>query len=128
MIVLVPAATPVATPVLLTMVALLVALLLQVALLVTSVAEPSEYCSIAEKCIVLPAATVGLSGVITSPVKVGAPTVREVLPLIPPDVAVIILDPWALLVAKPPAAIVAADVLELDQVTSEVILAVDPSE
>ena len=83
-----------------------------VAELVKSWVLPSLYVPVAVNCWVRPAARVGLAGVTAIEVKVGGVTVRPVDPLTVPDVAVIVLVPCALLVAKPVLDIVATPAAE----------------
>ena len=86
----------------------------------------------AVNCLVAPRVVPGLVGVTWIETSVAAVTVREVLPKIDPDVAVITGEPETKASARPfePAAllIVATPVLFELQVTNAVISWVDPSE
>jgi 23S rRNA-/tRNA-specific pseudouridylate synthase len=53
-----------------------------------------------------------VAGVTEIEVNAAAVTVSVAEPLIEPKVAVIVADPWAMVVAKPPALTVATDVAE----------------
>jgi hypothetical protein len=77
---------------------------------------------------VVPAGTDGLAGVTAIETKVGAVTVRSVDPLIVPEVAVIVVVPTAMAVAKPIELMVATFVAEEVQATELVRLAVVPLE
>jgi len=72
----------------------------------------SLYVPVAVNCCVSPGPIDGLAGVTTIEVRVAAVTVRDVEPLIDPDVAVMIVAPAATLVARPELLIVAALVAE----------------
>ena len=102
--------------------------LVQVAVVVISAVEASEYVPVAVNCWVLPAATDGAAGVTAIETSSAPVTVKVVLPLMSPKVAVMVVVPGVRVVAKPPAAIVATEVSELDQVTVEDISAVEPLE
>lgn len=126
-----PTIFPVSNPVLLT-VAIKVELLVQLQLEVTSWVEPSINFAVTVSCCVGPALRLktGLSGVSRSPLgfRARAVTVRFVLPLIPPRVALIEVVPTATVVATPAVVIVAIPVWDEAQVTVLVMSAVVPSE
>jgi hypothetical protein len=69
--------------------------------------EPSDNVPVAVNCSVVPFAIEGFAGVTAIDTSVAAVTVRVVEPLMPPDVASILLVPAATAVANPPAVIVA---------------------
>ena len=81
----------------------------------------------AVNAIVVVAAMDTMDGLITIDVKTGASTVKVVDPVIPPDAALIVVEPVDTLVASPPALIVAAAAEEL-QVAELVRFLVVPSE
>ena len=77
-------------------------------------------------CWLLPAATVALDGLTEIELSTAISTVRVVLPLILPEVAIMVAIPILELLAKPVAALmVATPVSELDHVTLEEILDVE---
>jgi hypothetical protein len=78
-------------------------------------------------CCVLPAATDGFAGMTAIDVNVAAVTVNVVEPVTPPLVAEIVEVPAFSADAKPLALIVAAAVLEEDQVAVLVRFCVEPS-
>jgi hypothetical protein len=78
---------------------------------------PSLKNPIAVNCNDAPVMIDELTGVTVIDTKSGAVTVRPVEPLIPPEVASIVVLPAATPVAKPPLAIVATVVLVEPQVT-----------
>jgi hypothetical protein len=125
-IVVVPCATPVAKPVAL-IVATFVADELHVAVALRSCVELSLYVPVAVKCCVLPIAIDGFAGVTARDTNVAAVTVRGVLPLIDPEVAVIVVLPCATLVAKSVALIIATFVADELHVTLAVRFCVEPS-
>ncbi len=75
-----------------------------------------------------PVKIVGLAGVTVMDVRVGACTVRVVLPVIPPKVAEIVLVPVATAVASPAAVMVATAVFEEAHATCPVMFCVLPFE
>ncbi len=83
-------------------------------------------------CLVVPSAMLGLAGVTAIETSDAAVTVSVVEPEMPPDTAVIVVEPVATEVARPlePAAllIVATPVLEELQVADAVRFCVVPSE
>jgi hypothetical protein len=72
---------------------------------------------VAVNCSVLPAATDAVAGVTAIEVNAAAVTVNVAEPLIVPDVALIVADPCATLVANPLLLTVATVVFEEVQVT-----------
>ena len=70
----------------------------------------------------LPAGTLGLAGVTDMEDKVAAVTVRVVVPAIPLKVAVMLVVPAPMAVARPVLLMVATDVLDDDQVAWPVTL------
>ena len=72
---------------------------------------------VAVNCCVAPMATEELAGVTAIDTNAGPVTVSPVEPLIPPEVAWIVVLPAATPVAKPPLVIVATDVVDEVQVT-----------
>ena len=86
----------------------------------------------AVNCLVVPSAMLGLVGVIAMETSVAGVTVNRVEPGMPPDVAVIVVEPAAAEVARPiePAVLLmpATDVAEEFQVTIVVISCVELSE
>ena len=102
--------------------------LLQVTSAVRSGVEASEKVPVAVNCCILPAATEGVAGVTCIDCSVVAVTVSVVLPLIAPEVAVMIVVPASKVVARPVLSIVAFAGVPLVQVTLLVISAVEPSE
>ena len=75
----------------------------------------------------MPATNEAVPGVTVILVRLELETVRDPLPAIAPDVALIIVLPAATAVARPAAVIVAAAGLLLDQVTFDVQSAALPS-
>ena len=71
----------------------------------------------AANCRVVPGAMEPLDGEIVMETRAGEVTVRDALPLTPEDVALMVVEPTAWLVAKPELEMVAALVLEELQVT-----------
>ncbi len=119
-IVVVPAATEVARP--LEPAALLTAATpvldeLQVAEAVRSCVVLSENVPVAENCLVVPLAMLGLEGVTVMDTRVAGFTVSEVDPVTLPDVAVTVVVPAATDVARPlePAALLTAATPVLDE-------------
>ena len=82
--------------------------------------EPSDNVPVAVNCSVVPFAIEGFAGVTAIDTSVAAVTVRVVEPLMPPDVASILLVPAATAVANPPAVIVATLVVTELHVASPV--------
>ena len=70
----------------------------------------------------LPAGRLGLAGVTDMEDKVAAVTVRVVVPTIPLKVAVMVVVPAPMAVARPVLLMVATDVLDDDQVAWPVTL------
>ena len=123
----VPAVTAVAMPLLLT-VATPVLDELQVTCVVISRVVPSEYVQVAASCWVLPAGTLGLSGVTDTEDKVTAVTVRVVVSVAVPVAAVMVVVPEPTAVTMPLLLTVATDVLDEVQVTCVDISRLVPSE
>jgi hypothetical protein len=119
-----PCAELVANPLLLT-VATGVAEEIHVELPVRFCVVPSLYVPVAANCCDCPAATVAMLGVTEMEVSTAAVTVSVAEPLIVPELAVIVADPCAALVARPPLT-VATDVAEEFQVALPVRLCVVP--
>jgi hypothetical protein len=126
-IVTVPIACEVAKPVPLT-VAMLVPVEDQVAVDVRFCVLPSEYVPVAVSCSVLPKGIEPFTGVTAMESRAFALTVSAVLLLIAPEVAVIVVDPTATVLASPAVLIVATAVLDDVQVTLLVMFFVLPSE
>jgi hypothetical protein len=78
-------------------------------------------------CSVIPAAIVGAAGVTAIAVTVFAVTVSPAVPLTPLTVAVTVLMPGVMAVARPEALTVATAVFELVHVAVLVTTAVEPS-
>lgn len=85
---------------------------LQVAVVVKSCVEPSVKVPVAVNCRRTPTGIVAFAGVNAIETKFGAVTVNAAVPVIPLCIAVIVVEPAALLVASPPTAIVATDVFK----------------
>jgi hypothetical protein len=60
----------------------------------------------------IPRGTDAVAGVTESVVKTAAVTVNRAEPVIAPDLALIVVDPWARLVANPPLLTFATEVVE----------------
>src|SRR5581483_6990544 len=116
LIVLVPAATPVASPAVV-IVATEVVPDAHVTWLVTFCVLLSVYVPVAVNCCVVPLAIDGFAGVTAIDCNAAAVTVSTVEPLTEPNVALIVLVPTPAPVARPPAAIVATDVVADAHVT-----------
>jgi hypothetical protein len=116
-----PAATAVARPLLLTVATPLFDEV-QVDCAVISRLVPSEYVQVPVNCWMLPAGTLGLSGVIAIEDKVALVTVRVVCPEILSEVALMVAEPAATVVASPLLLTVAVAVLDELQVTCVDIL------
>lgn len=101
-----------------------------VAMLVTSFELPSVNVPVAVNCVVVVGAIETEDGLMTieTSVGTGAVTVNVAVPLTPPEVAVIVEVPGALLVARPPAPMVAVAALEELHVAELVRFWVEPSE
>ena len=125
--VVVPAARVVARPLLLT-VATDVLDEVQVAWAVISWVVPSENVAVAVNCWVDATDKTGLAGVTAMADKFAELTVRVVLPDTVPEVAVMVVVPVAMAVARPLLLTVATDVLDELQMTWAVISWVVPSE
>ncbi|MGA8431287.1 MAG: hypothetical protein WB729_15810 [Candidatus Sulfotelmatobacter sp.] len=125
---LVPAATPVASPVGLT-VATLEAEDAQAAVVLTFAVDPSLYVAVALNCWVSPEKMLAVVGDTAIAVTVGAigDTVSAALPLIPENVAVTVVAPAAIPLARPVEFTVATDWLASDHVAVELTFAVEPS-
>ena len=106
----VPIATPWASPLAL-MVAVAGVADAQVTEPVMTAVVASEYVPVATNCWFVPAAIDGLAGVTEMLVRVAPATVSTVEPLTLPSVAVIVLVPAATPWARPPALMVATDVV-----------------
>jgi hypothetical protein len=111
LIVVDPVATVLAKPALL-MVATAVAEDVHVAVLVRFCWLPSVNVPVAVNCCVNPLATDGFAGVTAIVCKTAGVTVSAVEPLIDPDVALIVVDPVATVLAKPALLMVATAVAE----------------
>jgi hypothetical protein len=111
----VPWATLVASPLLLT-VATDADEEVQVAVLVRVWVVPLLYVPVAANCCLLPAATEAVAGVTEIEVNTAAVTVNVAEPLIVPDLAVMVVLPFAMLVASPPLLMVAIDFADEVQV------------
>jgi hypothetical protein len=96
----------------------------QVAVVVTSVVDPSGFFAVAVNCCVAPMAKLAGSGVTEI---VTAVTFRIALALIPPNETVTVAEPAATAVATPEAVMVATFPLASVQVAHVVTSAVDPS-
>ena len=116
----VPATAALAKPLLLT-VATDVLDEVQMTSVVISWVVPSEYKPEAANCWVTPPGMLRLAGVTDMEDKTAWTTVRVVLPVITPEVAVMVGVPWAMAVAKPLPSITANDVLDELQMTCVVI-------
>jgi hypothetical protein len=125
-IVVVPTATVVARPPA-AMVAVAVLVDAQVTEAVRSCVAPSVYVPVAVNCGAIPLATVGLAGVTAIETSAAPATVSVALPLMLPEVAVMVVVPAATVVARPPAATVAVAVLDDAQVAVAVRSCVEPS-
>jgi hypothetical protein len=123
----VPCAAPLARPAAL-IVATLVFDEVRVAELVRFWVLPSEYVPVAVNCWVVPLGIDGFAGVTPIDTNTAGPTVKVVLPVTPPDVALIWEVPSAAPMARPPALIVATALLEDTQVAELVTSSIDPSE
>jgi hypothetical protein len=82
------------------------------AVLVRFCVVPLLYVPVAVNCWVLPAAMEAVGGVTETEVKTEAVTVNVAEPLIVPDLAVMVVVPWAMLVANPPLLTVATAVAD----------------
>jgi len=71
---------------------------------------------VAVNCLVVPTAMLEFAGVTAIETRAAAVTVRDAVPLIPPDVAVMVAVPVPVLLANPVASIAATDVEDEDQV------------
>jgi hypothetical protein len=100
----------------------------QVAAPVRSVVDPSVYVPVALNCWVVPLAIDGFAGVTAIDTSAAGPTVRVVLLVSPPEVALIWDVPCAVLLARPPELMVATVGFEDAQVTELVRSCVLPSE
>jgi len=85
---------------------------LQIAEAVMSRVLPSLYVAVAVNCSVVPFANDELNGVTAIDNRLGVLTLRTLEPLTDPEVALIVVVPCILLVARPPAEIVATDVTD----------------
>jgi len=84
----------------------------QVDELVRSNVDPSEYVPVALNCLVVPLAIDGFTGVTAIETNTAGPTVRVVLTLTAPELALIVDVPCATPVASPPAVMVATALLD----------------
>ena len=89
---------------------------------------PSEYVPVAANCCVVPLAIDGFAGVTAIDTNAAGPTVRLVLPVTTPKVALIWELPWAAPVASPPAATVATALFDETQAAELVTTSIVPSE
>jgi hypothetical protein len=87
---------------------------------VRSRVDRSVYVPVAVNCCVSPAATLGFGGVTAIETSAAGRTFSVVLPVTDPDVAEIVVVPCTRVVARPPAAIVAAAALEDAHVAEDV--------
>lgn len=71
---------------------------------------------VAVNCLVVPTAMLEFAGVTAMETRVAAVTVREAIPLTPPDVAVMVAVPVPVLLANPVRSILATEVEDEDQV------------
>jgi len=126
-IVVVPEPTAVTMPLLLT-VATDVLDEVQVTCVDMSRLVPSEYEAVAVNCWVLPAGTLGRSGVTDTEDNVAVVTVRVAVPDLVPEVAVMVVVPAPTAVARPLLLTVATAALDELQVTTVVISRLVPSE
>ena len=117
-IVAVPAATPVIAPVEFT-VAIPVLVEDQLAEALISCDVPSVKVPVAVSAFVTPEAMLGLLGVMAIAVGAAAVTDRVVDPATPPEVAVMVVDPGAIAVAKPELLMLAVAVSLDDQVADD---------
>jgi hypothetical protein len=101
---------------------------LQLAELDTFRVLESLYRAVAVNCWLPPIGIEGVVGETFKPTREGATTIRLVLPLTAPDVAVMVVVPWLTLVALPPAVTGATagikDVQATECVRSAVLLSV----
>ena len=125
--VVVPAATAVAMPLLL-IVATPVLDEFQVTCAVISRLVPSEYVQVAVSCWVLPTTLLAVAGVIAMESSVTVVTVRVVVSVTVPLVAVMVVVPAATAVTRPLLSTVATDGLDEAQVTCVDISRLVPSE
>jgi hypothetical protein len=95
---------------------------------VTFLVEPSVYVPVAMNCSVRPLATDGSAGVTAIEVKSAAVTVRVVVPVTPPSVALTVLPPSASAMARPVLVILATATLDDAQAADAVRFCVVPSE
>jgi len=123
----VPCAAPVARPPEV-IVAILVPDDVQVTELVRFWVDPSEYVPAAVNCCVLPLGIEGFAGVTAIDTRVAGPTARVVLPVTPPELALISDVLCAIPVARPPDVTVATLVFDEAQLTALVRFWMDPSE
>ena len=123
MVAVAPGVTPVATPA-----AVMVAPVdaLQVTLLVMFCMDPSAKVPVAVNCCVPLGATLAEAGV-TAMDRNGLATVRVVVPLTAPEVAVIVVLPTAMAIAAPETLMVATAVLDDSQFAVAVRFFVVPS-
>ena len=82
----------------------------------------------ATNCCVVPLPIDGLAGVTAIDTNTAGPTVRVVLPVTTPDVALIWEVPWATPVARPPAATVATALFDETQAAELVTTSIVASE
>jgi hypothetical protein len=126
-IVVVPDDTAVAKPPGLLIVATVGVEEFHVAVAFTFCVLPSEYVPVAVNCCVPPTAMDALAGVTAMLIRLGAPvTVNSAVPVMEPEVAVIVDAPTAAPVANPPVVIIAVVVVPELHVTLEVIFCVLP--
>jgi len=82
---------------------------------------------VAVNCWTLPRSKTGFAGVMVIDSKIALVTVRVPSPVTPDNVALIVAEPIALLLAKPEPDIVATLVLDEAQTTELVMSLLDPS-
>jgi hypothetical protein len=97
-----------------------------VAVDVRSVVELSVYVPVAANCWEVPKAIEGLGGVTAMDTRAGADTASVVDPFTAPDVAVMVLPPWAVVLASPVEFTVATPVFVEAQPTELVMFCVVP--
>ena len=82
---------------------------------------------VAVNCRMVPSSKTGFAGVMVIDSKIGSVTVRVPFPVTPDNVALIVEEPIALLLAKPEPEILATLVLDEAQTTELVMSLLDPS-
>ena len=82
---------------------------------------------VAVNCWTVPRSMTGFEGVMVIETKIALVTVRVPEPVTPDNVALMLADPVALLLAKPEPEIAATLVLDVAQATEAVMSLLDPS-